>query len=97
MCIDYCALNKVTIKNAYKIPRIDEILDSLSVAKIFPTLDAPTRHYYLAVNKSYMDKTAFSWRGGQYEFTSIPFGLCNVPATFQRAMDRVFDKERRNM
>lgn len=74
MCIDYRALNKVTIKDAYPIPRIDEILDSLSGAKIFSTLDATTGYYQLAMSKDSMDKTAFGWKGVTMSLRGCPSG-----------------------
>lgn len=89
MCIDYRPLNKVTVKDKYPIPRIDEILDALAVAKIFSTLDATSGYYQLEVEEQDKEKTAFSWKGGLFEFNRMPFGLCNAPATFQRAMDRI--------
>jgi Reverse transcriptase (RNA-dependent DNA polymerase) len=94
MCIDYRPLNEVTVKDAYPIPRIDEILDSLCGAPIFSTLDATSGYYQLAMNDSDIEKTAFSWKGGLYEFTRMLFGLCNVPETFQEAMDLIFAKEK---
>lgn len=96
MCIDFRGLNQRTIKDAYPKPRIDEILDSLANVEIFSILDATTGYCQIAMSKSSTEKTAFGWKGGHYEFMRLLFGLCNFPATFQRAMDRIFEKERGN-
>jgi hypothetical protein len=94
LCIDYQALNSVTIKDKYPIPRIDEIFDALAGSRVFTILDATSGYYQLAVEECDKNKTAFAWKGGLYEFNRMPFGLCNGPATFQRAMDSIFAKER---
>ena len=94
MCIDYRDVNKCTIKDSYPIPRIDAILDALKGARIFSSLDATSGYYQIAMDPKDMEKTAFAWKNGLFEFKRMPFGLCNAPATFQRAMDQVFRKER---
>ena len=76
------------------MPRIDEILDSLGKAKIFSTLDATSGYYQIAMKEEDICKTAFSCKNGFFEFTRMPFGLCNAPATFQRAMDQVFKNDK---
>jgi hypothetical protein len=90
------ASNKVTIKDAYPIPRIDEILDSLCGSTIFSTLDATNGSCLLVMNERDIKKTAFEWKDRLYEFTRTPFRLCNAPATFQRAMDKIFAKKNGN-
>lgn len=94
VCIDYRPLNAVTIKDSYPLPRIDWVLDSLSKATVFSTLDATSGYYQIEMNPEDKEKTAFGWKGGLYQFTRMPFGLCNAPATFQRAMDNIFREER---
>lgn len=95
MCIDYRALNAVTIKDSYVSPRIDEIYDALTDAGIFSVLDATSGYYQIAMEEKDKEKTAFSFKGRLYEFNRMPFGLCNAPATFQRTMDEIFSKENR--
>ncbi|KAI4293436.1 hypothetical protein PAPHI01_2710, partial [Pancytospora philotis] len=78
LCIDYRPLNKITIGDRYPVPRIDEILDTLADASVFSTLDATSGYFQLALKPEDIPKTAFSWKGGHYEFTRMPFGLCNA-------------------
>ena len=89
-CVDYRALNKVTQKDAYPLPLIEECLDSLSGVKFMSTLDMNSGYYQFLVAAKDQHKTAFLTKLGLFEFCSMAMGLCNAPATFQRAMQLVF-------
>ncbi|XP_038062329.1 uncharacterized protein LOC119732798 [Patiria miniata] len=88
LCIDYRRLNAVTTKNSFPLPRIDESLQALGKAKYFSVLDLTSGYYQVAMAKEDMEKTAFVTPFGLWEYTRMPFGLCNSPATFQRLMQR---------
>jgi hypothetical protein len=90
LCIDYRELNSITRKDAYPLPRIDEMLDSFGKAKWFTSLDLISGYWQVEVDPKDRPKTAFITQFGTYQFKVMPFGLCNAPATFQRLMDEVF-------
>jgi transposase InsO family protein len=89
MCIDYRGVNNVTRKDSYPLPRITDCLDALGSATYFSTFDLRSGYFQIAMEDEAKDKTSFVTRRGSFRFTSMPFGLCNAPATFQRLMDVV--------
>jgi len=90
LCVDYKALNKMTKKNRYPLPRIDDLFDQLAGAKVFFQLDLATVFYQLRVAEDSKAKTSFHTPDGLYEWEVMPFGLTNAPAYFVDLMNRVF-------
>ena len=88
--IDYKQLNRVTIKNRYPFPRIDDLFDQLRGARVYSKIDLCTSYHQLRVRETDIPKTAFRMRYRHFEFTVMPFGLTNTPAAFMDLMQRVF-------
>ena len=93
MCIDYRALNRVMVKNNYPLPRVDDLLDRLAGAKCFSRIDLKSGYYQIRVAAQDVHKMTMRTRYGSYEFFVMPFGLCNVPATFMSIMNNIFHDE----
>ncbi|GJT16119.1 putative reverse transcriptase domain-containing protein [Tanacetum coccineum] len=89
MCIDYRELNKLTVKNRYPLPRIDDLFDQLQGSQFFSKIDLRSGYHQLRVHEDDIPKTAFRTRYGHFEFTIMPFGLTKASTIFMNLMNRV--------
>ena len=90
LCIDYRALNNVTIKDSYPLPRIDDSLDALMGSKWFSVLDLSSGYFQVLMDDCDKEKTAFTSTKGLFQFNVMAMGLCNGVATFQRLMEYIW-------
>jgi hypothetical protein len=90
LCIDFRQLNKVTVKNKYPLPRIDDLFDQLKDAKVFSKIDLRSGYHQVRIKDEDIRKNTFRTRYGHYEFTVVSFGLSNAPAVFMCLMNGVF-------
>src|SRR5690349_13675346 len=89
MCIDYRALNKLTVKNRYPLPRMDGLLDQLHGARYFSSLDLLHGYMQVRLQEEDIPPTAFMTPFGLYEWLILPFGLSNAPSVFQHMINKV--------
>ncbi|GJR03044.1 putative reverse transcriptase domain-containing protein [Tanacetum coccineum] len=89
MCIDYRELNKLTVKNRYPLPRIDDLFDQLQGSRVYYKIDQRSGYHQLRVREEDIPKTAFRTRYGHYKFQVMPFGLTNSPTVFMNLMNRI--------
>jgi hypothetical protein len=89
-CVDYRSLNDVTVKNKYRLPRIEDLFDQMRGARVFSKIDLRSGYHQMKIRPSNIPKMAFSTLYGLYEFTVMSFGLTNAPAYFMNLMNKVF-------
>lgn len=93
LVLDYRALNKVTVRDRYPLPRIEDLIDKLSGSAIYSSIDLQAGYYQIRITEEDVPKTAFITPLGHFEYRVLCMGLTNAPATFQRVMNRIFARE----
>jgi hypothetical protein len=89
MCIDYCVLNKITEKNKYPLPHIDDLFDALCEAQYFSKLDLNSAYHQVHIKSDDTHKSTFQTKFSHFEYLVVPFGLTNAPSTFQTLINWV--------
>jgi len=92
LCVDYRQLNKVTIKNPYLLPMIDDLMDQLVGGEMFSKTDLRSRYHHIRVKAEDISKTAFRTRYGHYEYSVMSFGVTNAPGVFMEYMNQIFHR-----
>jgi hypothetical protein len=92
LCVDYCGLNKLTIKDKYPLPRVDDVLYHLHGSKIFSKIDLKSLYNQIRIKECDIEKRGFRSRLSHYEYVVMPFGLTNVVVTFMTLMNSLFMK-----
>ena len=90
LCVDYRALNSITVKNRCTLPRIDDLLDAVSGSQYFTSLDLTSGYHQILISEEDRPKTAFRTPFGHFQFKVLIEGLTNAPATFQTVMNSIF-------
>jgi hypothetical protein len=90
LCIDYRAVNKLTVRNRYPLPRIDDLLDQLKGAKCFSSMDLKAGYNQIRIHEDDVEKTAITTPFGHWEYLVLPMGMANAPSIFMALMNDVF-------